>query len=157
MAHFSLNWHMAFDHNCIFLFYFYYMLATGRPCVFSFWHGSSVYVRLSALLRGDVKSTCVCLRLREQCLRSIKTSVSRVAHVLLLRSIAGYRGSEYACAQALRVYRKRSDWSKALRNPQKVDMCVPASTSCREIRRNASMYVCTCYIADTGWCIVTNI
>ena len=63
--------------------------ATGRSCVFSFWHRASVYERLSALLRDDVKSTRGCLRIREQCLRSIKTSVARVAHVLLLRSVAG--------------------------------------------------------------------
>ena len=44
---------------------------------------------LSALLRGDVKSTGVCLRLREQCLRSTKTLVARLAHVLLLRSVVG--------------------------------------------------------------------
>ena len=31
----------------------------------------------------------MCLRLREQCLRSEITSVSRVAHVLLLRFVAG--------------------------------------------------------------------
>ena len=44
---------------------------------------------LSAHLRDDESSTCVCLRLREQCLRSEITSVSRVAHVLLLRFVAG--------------------------------------------------------------------
>ena len=44
---------------------------------------------LSAHLRGDESSTCVCLRLREQCLRSEITSVSRVANVLLLRLVAG--------------------------------------------------------------------
>ena len=63
--------------------------STLRSCVFSFWHRSSVYVRLSALLRGEVKPLCVCLRLREQCLRSMKTSVARVAHVLLVRSVVG--------------------------------------------------------------------
>ena len=31
----------------------------------------------------------MCLRLREQCLRSEITSVARVAHVLLLRFVAG--------------------------------------------------------------------
>ena len=40
-------------------------------------------------LRDDESSTCVCLRLREQCLRSEITSVARVAHVLLLRLVAG--------------------------------------------------------------------
>ena len=63
-----------------------------------------------------------------------KTSeLLRVAHVLLLRSVASYRGSEYACVQALRVDRKRGDCSKAPRNPQKVNLCVPASSSCREM------------------------
>ena len=44
---------------------------------------------LSAHLREDESSTCVCLRFREQCLRSEITSVSRVAIVLLLRFVAG--------------------------------------------------------------------
>ena len=44
---------------------------------------------LSAHLRDDESSNCVCLRLREQCLRSELTSVARVAHVLLLRLFAG--------------------------------------------------------------------
>ena len=43
---------------------------------------------LSAHLRRVLKSTCVCLRFREQCLRSEITSVSRVALVLLLRFVA---------------------------------------------------------------------
>ena len=48
---------------------------------------------LSAHLRRVLKSTCVvCLRLREQCLRSEITSVSRVANVLLLRFVAGNMG-----------------------------------------------------------------
>ena len=44
---------------------------------------------LSAYLRDNESLTCVCLRLREQCLRSEITSVARVAHVLLLRFVAG--------------------------------------------------------------------
>ena len=87
---------------------------------------------LSALLRGDQSSTCVCLRLREQCLRSKITSVSRVAHVLLLRSVTGYRGSKYAGVQAFPVDRKHSNCSKAQRNPQKLNLCVLAFSSCRE-------------------------
>ena len=63
--------------------------STLRSSVFDFWHRASVYVRLSAHLRRVLKSTCVCLRLREQCLRSEITSVSRVANVLLLRFVAG--------------------------------------------------------------------
>ena len=45
-------------------------------------------MRFSASLY-NVKSACVCLRLREQCLRSEIMSVARVAHVLLLRSVTG--------------------------------------------------------------------
>ena len=44
---------------------------------------------LSSHSRDNESSTCVCLRLREQCLRSEITSVSRVANVLLLRFVAG--------------------------------------------------------------------
>ena len=49
----------------------------------------AIVFELSAFLCGDVISTCVCLRLREQCLRSEITSVARVAIVLLLRPISG--------------------------------------------------------------------
>ena len=38
---------------------------------------------------------------------------------------------EYAGIQTFPVDRKHSDCSKALRNPQKVDLCVLASFSCR--------------------------
>ena len=68
----------------------------------------------------------MCLRLREQCLRSEITSVSRVALVLFLRFVA----SEYAGVQTFPVDRKHSDCSKALRNPHKFDLCVLASFSC---------------------------
>ena len=47
---------------------------------------------LSAHLRDDESSTCVCLRFREQCMRSEITSVARVANVLLLRLVAGNLG-----------------------------------------------------------------
>ena len=40
-------------------------------------------------LRDDKSSTCVCLRLREQWLRSEITLVARVAHVLLFHFVAG--------------------------------------------------------------------
>ena len=66
--------------------------ATGRPYFPAFWHRASVYVRLSAHLRSEESLTCVCLRLREQCLRLEITSVARVAHVLLLRFVAGNVG-----------------------------------------------------------------
>ena len=93
--------------------------STLRSCVFAFWHRASVYVRLSALLRGDESSTCVCLRLREQCLRSKITSVARVAHVLLLRFVAGNVDVNTLASKRSELIGKRSDCSKAPRNPQK--------------------------------------
>ena len=88
---------------------------------------------LSAHLRDDESSTCVCLRLREQCLRSEITSVSRVAHVLLLRFVAGNMdvNRPTPASKTFPVDRKHSDCSKALRNPQNIDLCVLASFSCR--------------------------
>ena len=86
---------------------------------------------LSALLRGDESSTCVCLRLREQCLRSKITSVARVAHVLLLRFVAGNMDVNTLVSKRSELIRKLSDCSKAPRNPQRVDLCVLASFSCR--------------------------
>ena len=44
---------------------------------------------LRSCLCGDVISTCVCPRLREQCLRSKITSDARVEIILLLRFVAG--------------------------------------------------------------------
>ena len=62
---------------------------------------------------------CVYVFENNACVRKT-TSVARVAHVLLLRSVAGYRGREYACVQALRVDWKRSNCTKAsLYNLQK--------------------------------------
>ena len=66
--------------------------STLRSSVFAFWHRASVYVRLSAFclrIYATTKVRPMCLRLREQCLRSEITSVSQVAHVLLLRFVAG--------------------------------------------------------------------
>ena len=48
-----------------------------------------IVLELPSCLCGDVISTCVCLRLLEQCLRSKITSVARVEIVLLLRFVAG--------------------------------------------------------------------
>ena len=47
---------------------------------------------LCAHLRNDKSLTCVCLRLREQCLCSEITLVARVAHVLLLHFVTGNVG-----------------------------------------------------------------
>ena len=70
--------------------------STLRSSVFAFWHRArrlrAIVCVLSAHLREDESLTCVCLRLREQCLRSEITSVSRVANVLLLRLVAGNVG-----------------------------------------------------------------
>ena len=48
-----------------------------------------IVLQLLSCLCGDVISTCVWRRLREQCLRSKITSVARVEIVLLLRFVAG--------------------------------------------------------------------
>ena len=48
-----------------------------------------IVLELPSCLCADVISTCVWLRLREQCLRSKITSVARVGIVLLLRFVAG--------------------------------------------------------------------
>ena len=48
-----------------------------------------IVLQLPSCLCADIMSTCVCLRLREQCLRSKITSVARVEIVLLLRFVAG--------------------------------------------------------------------
>ena len=85
---------------------------------------------LSAHLRDDERSTCVCLRLREQCLRSEITSVSRVADVLLLRFVAGNMDVNTPASKRSQLI-GNSDCSKAPRNPQKIDLCVLASFSCR--------------------------
>ena len=61
------------------------MPATGRSCVPAFLVSGTV----SAFFRGDEGSTCLCLRLGEQCLRSKITSAARVAHVLLVCFVAG--------------------------------------------------------------------
>ena len=65
-----------------------------HSCISCYWHRALVYIRLSvffspAFLRDDASTTCVCLRLREQCVRSKKRQLLRVVHVLLLRPTAG--------------------------------------------------------------------
>ena len=105
-------------------------------CVFAFWHCASVYVRLSAFLRGDESSTCVWLRLREQCLRSEITLVSRVVHVLLLRLVAGNMDVNTLTAKRSELIGKRSDCSKAPRNPQK-STCVCLVLQLPRFRRDA--------------------
>ena len=72
------------------------MPATGRPCFPAYLVSGTVPAftcdcpcSVCAFSRWRYFDLCVCLRLREQCLRLKITSVARVAHVLLLRSIAG--------------------------------------------------------------------
>ena len=90
-------------------------------------------------------TSCFCLDFfaattgRPVCAYVSRTMLARVAHVLLLHSVVSYRGSEYACIQMLRVDWKRSDCSKAQCNTQQVDLCVLASSSCRELRGSAGM------------------
>ena len=106
---------------------------------------------LSAHLRDDESSTCVCLRLREQCLRSEITSVSRVANVLLLRFVAGKRS---VAVQTFPVDLKHSDCSNTPRNPQTIDLCVLASFSCRVYAETQGRKVRPVAgdIVDAGYC-----
>ena len=53
--------------------------------------------------------------------------------------IASYRGSEYAYVQARRVDRRCASCSKAQRNPQKSNLCVLESSSCRELLGSTGM------------------
>ena len=62
--------------------------ATGRPYVPAY-SLSGIVPAFTCDLRRILMSTCVCLRLREQCLRTKITPVARVAYVLLLRFVAG--------------------------------------------------------------------
>ena len=95
---------------------------------------------LSAQLHGDESSTCLCLRLQEQCLRSEITSVARVAHVLLLRFVAGNMDVNTLASKRSELIRIRSDCSKAPRNPQKSTcVCLRLSVAvftrkCRDAR-----------------------
>ena len=57
--------------------------ATGRPYIPAFSLSGTVPVFFLRIY-ATTKVRPVCLRLREQCLRSEITSVARVAHVLLL-------------------------------------------------------------------------
>ena len=72
--------------------------ATGRSYVPTFSLSGTVpaftcdCLRFVCAFTRRRSSTCVCLSLREQCLRSKITSVARVAHVLLLRFVAGNMG-----------------------------------------------------------------
>ena len=66
--------------------------STLRPSVSRFWHRASIYAivfEFPSCLCADIISTCVCLRHQKQCLRSKKRQLLRVAHVLLLRPVAG--------------------------------------------------------------------
>ena len=61
-----------------------------RSCVFSFWHRASVDVRLSVIFTRRRKvDLCVSTSSRTMLAFDQKPSVARVAHVLLLRLVAG--------------------------------------------------------------------
>ncbi len=115
---------------------------------------------LSAFLRSDESSTtCVCLRLREQWLRSEITSVARVAHVLLLRFVAGNVGVNTPASKRSQligntaIVRKRSVIHK------KIDLCVLSSFSCRvyaetqgrKVRPVAGFMFYSCVLSPVTW------
>ena len=82
--------------------------AIGRPYIpaYRFLHRARVYVRLSAFclrIYATTKVRSVCLRLREQCLRSEITPVARVAHVLLLPFVAGNVGVNTPASKQWRI------------------------------------------------------
>ena len=113
--------------------------STLRTCVFSFWRRSSVYVRLTAFC---LRPVCVYVFENITCVRQKRQLIARVAHVLLLRR--RLLCIEYACVQVLQVDSKRSDCSKAPRNPQKGDLCVlrlPVAATCSETQeRNVDLW-----------------
>ena len=103
----------------------------------SCWHRASVYDVLTALClrfcsapQGDL---CVPSSSRKL-LTFEKSQLVGVAHSLLLRSVASYRGSEYACVQAHRRARRRSVIEK---KATCACLSVPVAASCRELHRSA--------------------
>ena len=111
--------------------------ATGRPYVRAFRFLApcqrlrAIVCVLSAHLRDDESSTCVCLRLREQCLRSEITSVARVANVLLLRFVAGNMDVNTLASNRCQLIGNTTIVRKRCVIHKKVDLCVLASFSCR--------------------------
>ena len=95
---------------------------------------------LSAYLRDDESSTCVCLRLREQCLRSEITSVSRVAHVLLLRLVAGNIGLYRD------VWIAAIAWSRTSLETHLVVTCTTSQCKLRPLRANSGMGNVICIV-----------
>ena len=88
--------------------------ATGRPSVPAFpcQRLRAFVCVLSELIHGDAKATmCVYDFDNNVCVRKNVSCSSSACSTHILRSVAGYRGSEYACVQALRVDRKGSDCS----------------------------------------------
>ena len=83
---------------------------------------------------NDERATCVCLRYKKV-LAFEKRQLLGVVHVLLLCSVASYRGSEYACVHACHV--DRSELLESAAQSSKSDLCVLASSSCRELLGSA--------------------
>ena len=94
--------------------------ATGRSYVPVFSLSGTVPAFTCDCLRfyAATRVSPLCLRLRGQCLRSKITSVVRVAHVLLLRCVAGNMDVNTLASTRSELIRKHSDCSKAPRNPQ---------------------------------------
>ena len=111
--------------------------ATGRPFVPAF----SLSGTVPAFMCDCLRFVCVFTRRRkfDLCVSTSsrtmlafeKKSVARIAHVLLLRFVAGNMDVNTLASKRSEVIRKHSDCSRAPNNPQKVDLCVLASFSCR--------------------------
>ena len=89
VAHIAPKWASSLTLDCNGVFAIKAYVALSRPQSFQRLRFLAPCLRLraivcvlSAFLRGDKSSACLCLRIREQCLRSEITSVTRVRHVL---------------------------------------------------------------------------
>ena len=104
----------------------------------SCWHRASVYDVLTALcLRfGSAPQGDLCVPSSSRKLLTFeKSQLVGVAHSLLLRSVAGYRGSEYACVQAHRHARRRCVIKKKATS---ACLSVPVAASCTEAQEPKS-------------------
>ena len=90
-----------------------------------------IVLELPSCLCADVISTCVRLRLREQCLRSKITSVARVGIVLLLRFVAGNVDVNTLASKRSELL-GNADILLMRRVIQQFDLCVLAYSSCRD-------------------------
>ena len=92
---------------------------------------------VSAFTRRRKVDLCECLRLRKQCLRSEITSVARVAHVLLLRSIAGNVEVNVLASKHAELTGNTAIVRKRRVVPKSRPVCVSASSSWRDLHGDA--------------------